>query len=139
MDPTQLEIERRQRELETLRAIPSVSAAGPFDRAIRELADQARALQELVKPVITVEAAAPVVVPAAEVRMDVPDQSAAISALTSMFGQLIEALAAKEAVVNVTVDAVPVNVTVIDHDEPKTVTFERNSLNLITKATVTGG
>lgn len=129
--------------LEELRAIPTPKPTDPFMALMERTAAEARALRESLVPNIHVQAPDVVVqtVPAAEVRVDVPDQSAALSALASMVEQLVAALVAKEFQVTVNVPKQqPPTVTVevpAEVERTKTIKVKRGQNGLIESATVT--
>jgi hypothetical protein len=144
MSTINTQIMERQEELARLRATPSPGATGRFERMLSDIYAQTVELREQMRPTINVEPAdvrvEPTVVPPAEVRVTVPDQSAAIAALTEMMGALTQALLEKETVVNVTVSAVPVEVTLVEPEEgpsSKTVSFKRDQNGRIVSATMT--
>ena len=129
--------------LDELRALPTPKPADPFMALMERTVAEARALRESLIPNIVVEAAAvPTVhVAAPEVRVDVPDQSAALVALTSMVEQLAAAFASKEFTVTVNVPKQPAPVVNVEMPpsgpETKTITVERDRNGLIKSAKVT--
>lgn len=135
-DPRQL--------LEELRQIPTPKAPDPFEALMARTVAEARSLRESLLPNIHVAAPEVVVqsVPAAEVRVDVPDQSAALVALTKMIEQLASAFASKEFQVTVNVPKQPVALTMempAEHPEPpRKITVERDRNGLIVSAKVEG-
>lgn len=134
------EIERLERELEELRATPTPRVAPFVEAFARIAADVEDVRQALMRPEINIDVPAPVVehVPAAEVRVDVPDQTAALSALTEALASLLAALQEKEMSVTVTVPENAIQVSVADDDSrPRRVTFERKG-GAIVSATIEG-
>lgn len=129
--------------LEELRSIPTPKPADPFMALMERTAAEARALRESLVPNIHVAAPDVVVqtVPAAEVRVDVPDQSAALAALASLIEGLTSALLAKEFQVTVNVPKQPAPVVNVElpaeREGVKTIEVSRDRNGLIKSATVT--
>lgn len=135
------DLEMLERELAELRAIPTPSAASAFEQLIVRLLMETAEFRESLRPEVRVESSPAVVevMPSAsEVRVEVPDQSAAIGALTAAVAELVQVIRDKD--VTVVVNAPPATVQLIDADDgPKKITFERNQNGMLKGATVTDG
>lgn len=132
---------RLEQEIEQMRAMEALRTQGPLGEAVANVFQQARAIQEMLRPEIHVDQPPALVLPAPEVRVDVPvpeirvevpvpevrvdvaDQSAAIMVLSSAVAELVSAVQAW--------------MTYEMSEREKTVTFTRNPAGLIVSATVT--
>ena len=146
------EIEALQDRLASLRAIPTPShrvRESAIEEIVGELAGrlliESRTIQDAIRPTVYVHPAEVRVepLPPAEVRIEVPDQSDAISGITAALERIagaLETLAGREMAVNVQVPEQPppvVNVQVPDEKpERKRVTVERGRQGLITGLTI---
>lgn len=134
-----------ERELEVMRALDAVRSAGPWGEAMVGLYERAREMQDLVRPIITVEQPPAVVVPAAEVRVDapvIPDYSVVLATLVAKIDDMVAAIVAvAPPVVNVTVPEQPAPVVNVTVAEPggRRVTFKRDRDGRISSAVVTDG
>ncbi len=126
-------IERLEREIAELEALPD--AYDPFSTMLARLQTETAGIRAMLKPEIRVQPADVVMAPAAEVVVNVPDQTEAIDRLTTMFGELVKALIAKETVV-VNVPAPVVTVMQEGREPDKTVTVTRGRNGLIEHMTI---
>lgn len=132
-------IEELQTELAELRAVrpPQGRQHPAFERMLQRMYAEVEEIREILTPQVQVDVA-PSVIPPAEVRVMVEDQSAAILALTKTMGDLIKVVAEKDFQVNVSAVPVTVEMMMPEHEpRERVVVFERDAQGRMSGATIT--